>query len=405
MALADGIDSEGSDIRECVRQLPLVGCNLAEFIWADPAQTERCMQYCEEFGIDGVFQNWDAFGGFQARKGVMDLNRETFERFTAHSREFGRFYGYYVWDEPFGEKTVKAAAKQLNEIEKLDPKRLPFVVAIPSYNPTATWDNGGFETYLNGFAETIDPPVLSLDYYPFSAKRPDPPDQLDEKKLFLDIALLRKLSLEKQIPMWFYVQALDSPQNEVYVKFPPEKLSVQVYNVLLHGGKGVQYYCTVDGTIYRDGRIGPLYFPMKALNHRLAAWGRTLMALQSAGVYHSPEVLAKTDAFEKYREHTADSAVLADEPLPFRCSVGELSDSEGNRYLMVLNRDYETARTFTLRFQRPSRVYAVSGETGLQKVIRRRASSLRVSLSPGDAVFLRVQDAEEEPFAVEYMMK
>ena len=58
-----------SDLRECVRQIKEVGCNLTEFIWADKEMTEKCVLACEEHGIDGVFQNWEAFGGFQARKG------------------------------------------------------------------------------------------------------------------------------------------------------------------------------------------------------------------------------------------------------------------------------------------------------------------------------------------------
>lgn len=404
MALAEGFEDDVSDVRECIRNIKEVGCNLTEFIWADPEQTEKCVIACEEYGIDGVFQNWDAFGGFQARKGELKMNYEVLEAFMEFSKKYKHFYGYYVWDEPHAEATVDAAAEQLNEIERLDPERLPFMVAIPSYNATDTWDNGKFEEYLIRYAKVVNPPVMSLDYYPFSAMRPEPFNQLDDKHLFLDIALLRKLALEKNAPMWFYIQALDSPRNETYYRFSPERLTMQAYNVLLHGGKAVQYYCTVDGAIYRDGRLGPLFFSMRDLNKRMSQWGKTLMALTSEGVYHSPEVLAGYEAFDKYRESVSDSQILVDKELPFRCSVGELSDKEGNRYLFVLNRDYLNRRRFTLNFKIASRVYEVSGESGEQSVKKKSTTSMTLDLAPGDATFLRVQDADQEAFLIDYVL-
>lgn len=405
IALAvEGYQKGGADLRECVRNVKEVGCDLAEFIWANPKETEQCVEACEEFELDGVFQNWDAFGGFQGSRASFEIDREKLDRFMEFSRKFQHFYGYYVWDEPLSERAVDAAAEQLREIERLDPERLPFVVAIPSYNLTDTWENGKFEAYLTRFAKVIDPPVLSLDYYPFSAMRPDPSNELDDKQLFLDIALLRKLARGIQAPMWFYIQAMDSPINSNYYRFPPEKLAMEAFNVLLHGGKAVQYYCTVEGAVYWDGRPGPLFFQMKALNRRIHMWGKTLIALKSEGVYHSPEVLAGSAAFEPYREPLSESKILSDEALPFRCSVGELSDKEGNRYLFILNRDYLNAREFRLRFKKPFRVYRVSDETGEQAVLRNRTESLRLRLAPGDAVFLRVQDAEEAPCLIRYTL-
>lgn len=405
MALVGGNYQKGvSDVRECIRNVKELGCNLTEFIWSDSEDTEKCVAACEEFGIDGLFQDWTVFGGFQDQKENYTFDREKLDRFIAFSKKYKHFYGYYVWDEPLAKESVDAAAAQLRAIEELDPERLPFVVAIPSYNASDTWDNGKFEAYLIRYAKVVDPAVLSLDYYPFSAMRPEPFNQLDDKHLFLDIALLRKLALERNAPMWFYIQAEDSPINANYYRFLPEKLTMQAFNVLLHGGKAVQYYCTVEGALYWDGRMGPLFYQMKALNRRISQWGKTLMALTSEGVYHSPEVLAGYAAFDKYREPVSNSKVLADETLPMRCSVGELSDGEGNRYLFVLNRDYRNDRTFKLHFQKASRVYEVSDKTGTQRVIRNRSTGIRLDLAPGDAKLLRVQNAEEEAFLIDYVL-
>jgi len=405
MSTATDFTEDKSDIRECIRQIKELGCNLTEYLWADKEMTEKCILACEEHGIDGVFQNWDAFGGFQGRKGIMQLNREEFEKFMEFNKNYKHFYGYYVWDEPLSDEAVDATAEQLNQIEALDPKRLPFTVAIPSYNATDTWDNGLFEKYLRRYAKVVNPAVMSLDYYPFSALRPEPTNQLDDKHLFLDIALLRELSLKMKTPMWFYIQTQDMPMGERYFRFTPARMTMQAYNVLLHGGQGVQYYCTVDGPIYRDGRKGPLFFQMQEMNHRITQWGKTLMALTSEHVFHSPELLAGNESYNQFRDPLINSQILADDELPFRCSAGEFVDSEGNRYLMILNRDYMDKRTFKLNLKKPFRVYEISEEDGLQSVRNRSTKCLNVELAAGDAIFLRMQDANEEPYLIDYVLK
>lgn len=405
MSLATDFEEDKSDIRECIRNIKEVGCNLTEYIWANPEITEKCVLACEEFGIDGVFQNWNAFGGFQAKAGEMKINHEELAKFMEFNKNYKHFHGYYVWDEPLSEAAVDAAAEQLNIIEELDPERLPFTVAIPSYNATDTWENGLFEKYLRRYAKVVNPPVMSLDYYPFSALRPEPSNQMDDKNLYLDIALLRELSIKMKTPMWFYIQTQDMPMGERYYRFTPARMTMQAYNVLLHGGKGVQYYCTVEGAIYRDGRKGPLFFQMKEMNHRIRQWGKTLMALTSEHVFHSPELHAGNENFEQFREAVTNSQILANDELPFRCSVGEFTDSEGNLYLMILNRDYMDKRTFSLEFKKPVRVYEVSGEDGMQRVRNRRVKGLNLELAPGDAVFLRLQDAQEEAYLVEYALR
>ena len=396
--------AEAVDVRGCIKLCKEIGCNLTEYIWADPQLTRQCIAACEEFEIDGLFQNWDAFGGFQTTKGSGKLNMGELREFISLGERYRHFAGYTVWDEPVSDADIAAAAEQLRVLEKLDPARLPYTVAIPSYNTVHTWQNGTYEEYLTHYAETIDPAVMAMDYYPFSATRPDPYDQLDNSLLFLDMALLRKLSVSQRTPMWFCIQALDCPFGERYYRFTPEKIAMQAYNAMLHGCKGIQLYNTVEGVMYNDGRKGPLYFPIKALNRRLYQWGKTLMALESRHVFHSPELLASCRFFERYREPVAKSRILADNALPPRCSVGELEDREGNLYLLILNRDYEQARSFRLQLKAPFRVYGVRDEDGKQYLQKRVASILTLQLSPGDAVLLRLQDAQEEPFLIDYVL-
>lgn len=379
--------------------------DMVEFGWTDPEASLKCMTACEETRLDGIFQNWEIYGGFQDSRGRDEIEYVKLEKYLEHTKKFRHVVGYYVWDEPISYEKVEVAAKHLNEMERLDPERLPFVVALPSYNPMWTWKNGEYENYLRKFADTIEPPVLSVDYYPFFPHKPEPGDQLDSSKLFLDIAALRKIALEKDIPMWFYFQTQDDPNKYAYANFSPEKVRMQQYNALLHGAKGLQNYNVFDGAIHRNSTKGPLFYITQDLNRRSHQLGKTLMALTSVGVFHSPEVLKDNTDFEKYRQPLSDSMILADDELPFRCSVGEFEDCEGNRYLFVQNRDIHEDRKFVLKLKKNFRIYTVSQLDGMQSVLKKNTDTLKVSLVAGDAVLLRFQDAEEEAFLIDYVLE
>ena len=379
--------------------------NLLEFGWTTPKDSLKCMVACEEVGIDGIFQDWNVFGGFQEKKGLEYIDVEVLQKYVEHTRRFRHVVGYYVWDEPYYEQRMRIARRHLDIMEDVEPNRLPYVVALPSYNGKWSWENGEYLNYLTRYTDIMNPPVLSLDYYPFDRKDPFRPKQLDDSELFLDIAALRKISLERNIPMWFYFQTQDDPWYFSHKQFTAEQIRVQQYNALLHGAKGLQNYNVVEGALNKDGTQGPLFEATKDINRRCYHMGKTFMALTSVGVYHSAEVLEGNKNFEVYRESTANSHILSEEELPFRCSVGEFEDGEEHRYLFIQNRDYEKARTFKLKLQKKFRVYEVSQENGMQSVRNHSVESIRLRLEPGDAKLLRFQDAKEQAYFIDYILE
>ena len=393
--------------RLAIENCKKLGFNLLEFASFPPLEdTLRCITACEEVGIDGIFQNMEAFGGFQNTKGDAELNKEAIDAFADHCKKYRRVAGYYVWDEPIGEELLKAARVQTDYFEEIDPQRLPFTVALPSYNKIATWKNGQYAPYIEDFARIIQPPVLSMDYYPFKEYRlPRMQDQLDSCNIFLDLAIVRKVAQKYQMPMWFYFQSQDNPHGRYYYGFTPGQLRSQQFISLLYGCKGLQNYNVSEGALNRDGSPGPLYWQTMELNRICNQWGRTLMALESAYIFHSPEVLAGNDDFKALHNTPAESQILADEALPFRCSAGEFTDEEGNRYLLVQNRDYQQVRTFELKLKKNFRVYEVSKESGEQALYNEKTDRLTLCLEEGDAVFLRFQDAQEDAFLIDYVLK
>jgi hypothetical protein len=103
-------------------------------------------------------------------------------------------------------------------------------------------------------------------------------------------------------------------------------------------------------------------------------------------------------------ETMADSELLSGE-LPYRTSISELEDEYGNKYLMVLNRDYETAKNVTLDLSDDFRIYEVSKKDGYQHVVADSAKQLSVDLIAGDMALFRLQRASEEAFTIEYVLE
>ena len=92
------------------------------------------------------------------------------------------------------------------------------------------------------------------------------------------------------------------------------------------------------------------------------------------------------------------------EKLYRRVSISEHKDAYGHKYLMVLNRDYDSPQLVRLNFKAPSHVYEVSKEDGEERFIYETASLINLDFEPGDLRLLRIQPAEEEPYTVEYSL-
>ena len=312
------------------------------------------------------------------------------------------------------------ARRQMDMLEQVDPEALLFVVALPNYNHGGedkkglTWDNGKFAPYVRKYIEIMDPPVLSFDYYPvgdffgaWGEKTYDYKKQLDDSYMWLDMALFRKEGLKNDLPFWFYYQGytLYTWTREEDFVFPMVRCFM--YAAAMHGAKGLQHYTAAHknklSVIDAAGNKAKFFYDQKAIHAEFKALGNTLMALNSKLVYHSDDLLPGDKFMPEYVDNIEQSNVFCGK-LPNRTSVGELEDEYGNKYVIVLNRDYEKTASITLDMKDDFRIYEVSKVDGYQDLIHESASKLPLELAPGDAVLLRVQPASEEAFTCEYKL-
>ena len=173
----------------------------------------------------------------------------------------------------------------------------------------------------------------------------------------------------------------------------------------LYGAKGLQHY-TAEGAITKAGDGGPDVFfeDQKKIHAEYRELGNTLMALDCKRVIHDESMVAGTEYTGGLHETMEDSELLSGN-LPYRTSISELEDAYGNKYLMVLNRDYETSKNITLDLSDDFRIYEISKKDGYQHVVADSTKQLSVDLIAGDLVLYRLQKASEEAFTVEYVLE
>ncbi len=403
---------DAADMRKSISNLKEAGFNTLELGWSPHEKSWEAVELCEEYGVDLIFQDLTIMGGMQHRflEREVPVDENTVLDLVKKLEGKKRTIGFYVWDEPWFDNQFDEARRQQDMLEAVRPDALLFSVALPSYNPDFQWENGLYPEYFKKFADRMDPPILSVDYYPIGSYPMETKqfnysdeNQLDTDYMWCDLGILRKTGKERNIPIWFYYQGCDL-YGAGKLTFP--MIRMMMYAAVMYGAKGLQHYrANEDAVVYRDsGERAPFFEEQKAIHKEFSALGNTLMALDSKLVYHSDDLLPDKDFARDLMEYYTDSDIVA-EALPKRCSVGELADAYGNRYMLVLNRDFEKPLSAEIKLKGDYRFYEVSRTDGKQRVAFDSVSSLPVELALGDAVLYRVQKASDEPFTVEYFIK
>ncbi len=393
--------AKGENMRGILENCADAGFTMVEIGWADHEQAEEAIRLCEELSLDLVYQDFSLYGGMQIHK--MDrapLSPADVKRVCDHVRPYRHTVGYYIWDEPYRDEQLAEARRQMDMFQYEDPARCPFTVAIPSYGPY-TWENGEFPVYLERYCSVIDPPMLSLDYYPIGLKWYTGEKQLDDSFMWLDLGLMRVLARKYSMPVWFYYHGMN---YQKYKRFTFPMVRMNMYAAALYGAKALQQFTCVGSTVTSEGERDVFFEEQKQIHREFRKLGNTLMALESVNVIHSDDLLPDCPYMQGLAESMADSRHLTG-ALPPRTSVGEFTDGYGNGYLMVLNRDYEMPASLTLSLKEKSRVYEVSRESGRQNVVWDSTDTLSVKLEKGDAVLYRIQSAAEDAFTLEYRLE
>ena len=409
------VEMEPAMVDKAVQKMKKLGLNLIETAHSAMNTAMYALEACEREGMDVIWQNYYLFGGFH------DMFRrptteEEVRNIVEKTKQYKHLKGYYIWDEPWEEADIRACAEQTDWFDKYAPGKHAFSVMNPHFDSRYhNWKNGRYPWYVGHFLDTVQPPVASFDYYPFGTENitEHDGDQLDRSQLWKDIGVVRQAALERNLPLWYYFGTLRTDPFPTY-HFSMTRL--QVNYALMYGAEGLQSYGLAGSLVSpdkldekrrvleNDYEEGCFFDDMRSLIGNTLNLGKTFIALHSEHVYHGKEVLPDDDYFnEHFREDIRNDDLTDLEELPFRCSIGRLSDDWGNQYMTVLNRDYLRTQVFTIPLNGTKRIYEVSKADGKHYCVNNSTDCLHVTLEPGDMAFYRVQDTAEEAFDVEYL--
>ena len=393
--ILSNFSARANNMKKAIMNCKDAGFNTVELGWAESWQCDEAVQYCEEFGLDLIYQNLDRYGGMQ---GYRRYKKNDLEGVINELKDKKHVIGYYIWDEPWYDDQLAETRALVDECEEKAPEKLPFSVAIPSYNTDYTWDNGKFTEYLEKYVKIIDPPILSLDYYPVGMREHNEEVQFDNSRMWCDLGLMKRLGEKYDMPIWFYYQGLNHHKAKFFI-FP--MIRAMMYAGALYGAKGLQHFSAQGSILDEEGDRNIFFDDQKKIHEEFKNLGNTLMALTCKRVIHDSLVNPNCEEFTSLHNTLADSKFLANH-LPERVSVSEFEDGHGNSYMMIINRDYMTQKKVALPLKSAYRIYEVSKTDGLQKVKYNSTECIEVMLNPGDAILYRIQNAADEPFTIEY---
>ncbi|MBQ8358167.1 MAG: hypothetical protein IJX39_10255 [Clostridia bacterium] len=389
--------------RRAVKTCMDAGFNMIGTLWGSPEIVTEIVRTAERLGGNVLYQNLKRFGGMGHKHIFCEKN--DLQGAIRDTECWRSIKGYCLWDEPILEEHLHETHCMIELCEKERPDVLPYTVANPSYNSRCRWEDGAYAPYIDRFLDIINPAQMSFDYYPIGRPEYDPALQLDHSTMWCDLETVRRAAQKHSVPFWFAYQGQRFPWHKIYYTFHFDMARAMAYAGILHGAKGLECYTEFNGFVDpATGGCGAFYEEQKRLNGELLALGNTLMALTCLRVIHDDTLLPECPYMEGLRTSMEESELLEGGLTP-RISVSEHSDAYGNRYLMVLNRDYDQTAHLELKLKQPSRVYEVSKKDGEQHLCYDDAKSLPILLQPGDLALYRIQPADEAPFTVEYYLE
>ena len=85
--------------------------------------------------------------------------------------------------------------------------------------------------------------------------------------------------------MWYYVQLVGDPIQNVLASMTIEKVRLSVNSLLAYGVKGINYYTTYNSIVDYNGRKMGLFNEVKQLNAETLKVGNEMLNFKSQLVY------------------------------------------------------------------------------------------------------------------------
>lgn len=367
--------------RKILTQTKEAGINLVELTFLSRQALIPALDVAEAQGVKTLAQDLASFSGFQTA--APPFTEDTVINNVSWLNNYDMLEGYYVWDEPFIANLTQA--RDLRNLFKAhDSSRLAFSVMLPSYGPYV-WSDSTYPQYVDSYLSTIDPEVVSFDYYPFRENLTSV--TLITNDLWKDFGYIRKKALLYSKPLWFYFQAVGMQPGQVSI-MNLERIRVQMYAALSYGVRGLSYYTShealIDPVTYDKT---PMFNDLKALNTAVKNVGNYLFGKLSENLYHTG--VSSTNRARYYLDNMSSSALL--NTAPNDLIIGVFGDAGTTKYLMVTNKSFSATKTGTITLKSLKKVSEFNKSMNTSTVLSTSTASIAISIPPGDAALYIIE--------------
>ncbi|MDR1814465.1 MAG: beta-N-acetylhexosaminidase [Tannerella sp.] len=305
---------------------------------------------------------------------LKDTPEETVRKLMGHPA----LAGYHLRDEP-NAKEFEELAVWTRRIQAVDAVKPCYINLFPNFaSPTQYLGAQNYEVYVDSFLNTIPVPFISFDIYPVieeNGVRSLRPEWYDNLELISSVAKARNL------PFWAFALSVEHGASKRYPLPTAAEIRLQMFSNLAYGAQTLQYFTYWTpwkgniAPISDGGKRSAVYDIIKEVNAEIHAF---------AGVFHGAKML---DVWHTGKEIPAKTKRLATLPEPLTSldtgdggAIVSLLENGVNRYLVVVNRDFQQYMSLNITFGKP--VKQVQNDGKVTDV------SQKLLVAPGDvAIF------------------
>jgi hypothetical protein len=318
--------------------------------------------------------------------------RSKLDTLISRVRNHPALYSYFITDEPSA-AAFPALRRLVAYLRQRDPGHLAYINLFPTYASNEQLGTKGdkitaYREHLRQYMDVVKPSLVSYDHYQFSK-------QGDTADYFLNLMMIRRVTLEARVPFLNIVQACTwTPSMRVPA---PDELRYLVYTTLAYGGQGISYYVYchpghTGGIALADGTPTPLYHALKSLNREFVAIAKELQPLRSTVVYHVGMSPPGSDPLPSKASFQFDPPVAPLAYTPPERVRGFLlgyfgADGKPPSHVVAVNLDYKAKATVVLTG--PGSLAAFDAEFGAWSAAGGPRRELR--LPPGGGKLVRVE--------------
>lgn len=302
--------------------------------------------------------------------------------------------GYWLTDEPYNPNPYAKWAKMIREID-------PDAIIDVNFLPRAAYSEGVYIDQLEDYGRLLyeNGCSLSLDAYCFGPEA----GSVDEYSLFSNYDDLRLAGLHTNQNTAVYVQSVGMENG--YRRPDANTLRYGMMTAVAYGVKNIKFFTWgsplegegpyTDAIIDRNYEPTDLYAPVSEINRKIHVLGAKLAACDALQIYHTGSIIGGT---EDYCQNIPADLFLQPED-DGRAIVSLFRSRSGSEeYVMIVNKDFESAQTFT--FRTDAALQRVDDVTGALTAVSKQNGAFSVTLQPGDAAVYQIPSGtirDEQP--------